>query len=707
MDEYQRVKDAIDLEAYCSDNLEPRGRRTYVCPLCGSGDGPNHTAAFCVTGDRWHCFACGAGGDVFDLIGAREGIEDKAAQLERAAELAGVTLDKTAGRRGAVSPSKALSSTDATTTPQDGGKTPEKAQDQADYTAGRARHRAYLEAMRANIADPAAAAYLAERGYTVEQAAALGMGYDPNPPHGWQDRAGTWHRGGRIILPWRGADYYHVDRAMADDAGNLKYDKPAADEVGPQPIYNLEAVRAGGPLFIVEGVMDALAVEQAGYQAVALGNANGIREVAAELKGNPAARCIIMTDNDKAGNDGAAKIAAALDAAHVPHIGYDYHGAAKDPDDERRAGGDLAAWYAQAVAELDAHAAEAWDTELETLEVKDPANVAGDLFLGDGITDPVPTGLTELDRIMGGGLPSRGLVVLGAMSSTGKTTLCVQLADHIARSGRPVLFATLEQSAAEIVAKSVARMASSRTRPNGGPIYVHTADLTTRTGRAAVQRDDAKNAAVLAAYSDYVENVAPSLRILETAERTGTSRLETAARAMARHYGQAPIIVCDYLQILAPPDTRMSDKQAADLNVSDLRRLARDMDTCVLAVSSLNRASYNAGGISLESFKESGGIEYGADVLLGLQPRGLKAKTSDEDDDKKVKAITRSALEEYKRTMGTDDGAAAEIVLLKNRGGAVGVKPAALTFHGDTGTFCDAPAAATSSAATVRAPKRI
>ena len=50
------------------------GKNMYICPLCGSGTGANASGAFSIDKDTnfttWHCFACGKGGDKFDL--ARE-----------------------------------------------------------------------------------------------------------------------------------------------------------------------------------------------------------------------------------------------------------------------------------------------------------------------------------------------------------------------------------------------------------------------------------------------------------------------------------------------------------------------------------------------------------------------------------------------------------------------------------------------------------
>jgi hypothetical protein len=61
----------------------------YVCPLCGSGTGPNKSGAFRITGEKWRCFACGRGGDVLDLLGEIEGLPGFKDRASRAVELFG------------------------------------------------------------------------------------------------------------------------------------------------------------------------------------------------------------------------------------------------------------------------------------------------------------------------------------------------------------------------------------------------------------------------------------------------------------------------------------------------------------------------------------------------------------------------------------------------------------------------------------------
>lgn len=66
------------------------------------------------------------------------------------------------------------------------------------------------------------------------------------------------------------------------------------------------------------------------------------------------------------------------------------------------------------------------------------------------------TGFPKLDALLGGGL-TEGLTVLGAISGLGKSTFALQLAQNVAAEGTPVLFFSLEMSAARIASKAISR----------------------------------------------------------------------------------------------------------------------------------------------------------------------------------------------------------------------------------------------------------
>ena len=84
-----------------------------------------------------------------------------------------------------------------------------------------------------------------------------------------------------------------------------------------------------------------------------------------------------------------------------------------------------------------------------------------------------------------------------------------------------------------------------------------------------------------------------------------------------------PVVIVDYLQIVAPSMSmdgrrKMDTREAVDHIVHRLKALQSQYDLTVIVISSLNRQNYLT-PIDFESFKESGGIEYTADVIWGLQ----------------------------------------------------------------------------------------
>ena len=122
-----------------------------------------------------------------------------------------------------------------------------------------------------------------------------------------------------------------------------------------------------------------------------------------------------------------------------------------------------------------------------------------------------------------------------------------------------------------------------------------------------------------------------------------------------------PVVIVDYLQIIRPADPRQTAKDAVDAHVRALKMLQRNNDLVVLVICSLNRQNYLT-PVDFESFKESGGIEYTADVVWGLQLAIMNDELFDKDKKLKEKreAVKRAKLEVPRKV---------ELVCLKNRYG--------------------------------------
>jgi DNA repair protein RadA/Sms len=74
--------------------------------------------------------------------------------------------------------------------------------------------------------------------------------------------------------------------------------------------------------------------------------------------------------------------------------------------------------------------------------------------VGDGTGQRRPTGIDELDRVLGGGVVSGSLILLGGDPGIGKSTLALQLAARMGRPEHPVLYCAGEESALQVAMRA-------------------------------------------------------------------------------------------------------------------------------------------------------------------------------------------------------------------------------------------------------------
>lgn len=282
------------------------------------------------------------------------------------------------------------------------------------------------------------------------------------------------------------------------------------------------------------------------------------------------------------------------------------------------------------------------DEELAELHNNTSPSKQLDRFFTDIIAQskmpPVSTGFKGLDKLLDGGIYT-GLYFIGAISSLGKTTFLLQIADEIAKQGRDVLIFSLEMSRYQIMSRTLSRLTYEISDAENNAFY-HISDgkgydvWNARTSREITdyRRYDGYTDVLgeyQKPYSDYQKELikravekyktfADHIFIHEGVGDIGVDEIREAVKIHKKTKGIAPIVILDYLQILSPASEYSSDKQNTDKAVVKLKRLSRDYDIPVIAISSLNRENYNK-GISMLAFKESGAIEYSSDVLIGLQ----------------------------------------------------------------------------------------
>ena len=274
---------------------------------------------------------------------------------------------------------------------------------------------------------------------------------------------------------------------------------------------------------------------------------------------------------------------------------------------------------------------------------------------------PIPTGLVHVDRMLGGGFDYGKLYVLASAPAMGKTTLALQMAANISANGSNVIYISLVEDERTLTLKCVSRCSKE----------FCDADALTRWKLTQEDREDCRayvsdrqRATMKRAWGHYYEQ---AVRLKFVDRQTSMDDLE---RIVANHeslVGNTQFVVVDYLQQLRPCDYQKgwSISDQCEENVMRLKTLALQHRLPLLVLSSISRSSYYV-KISAESLNEAGGIEYAADVVLGLQP--IDYSSNDKRAGKRVMAETMAK-----------DVREMSLSCVKNRDGGLG--EVALRYH--------------------------
>lgn len=230
-------------------------------------------------------------------------------------------------------------------------------------------------------------------------------------------------------------------------------------------------------------------------------------------------------------------------------------------------------------------------------------------FSRQGALTGLGTGFTDLDR-MTDGLHGSEMVVIAARPSMGKTSLAMNIAEHVALEDKlPVGVFSLEMSAEALVLRmmcSIARV-NLRSIREGFMSESDFPKLTSAAGKLA-------NAPL------FIDDTA------------GLSILQLRARARRLHQMHGiKLFVIDYLQLLHSTARRAQENRQQEISdiSSGIKALAKELKVPVVVLSQLNRELERDKNRKprLSDLRESGAIEQDADLV------GLLYKPSAGDDD--------------------------------------------------------------------------
>ena len=638
----------------------------FICPICGSGSGEHGTGITSKDNKHFTCWAgCYTSCDIIDIIGLQYNLEDYNEKLNKAAELYGIELTAEPMQE---------------RTPKASKPKTEPGETETDYTAF------YLEAQK-NLSKTD---YHTRRGISQATAEYFKLGYVEQWKH---PKAQNAPPSPRLIIPTSKYSYIARDTRAELTEQQKKYAKSKAGNVH---IFNLEALKtAAEPIFITEGEIDAMSIYEAGGIAIGLGGIANIKmfaEAAAEIP--QAQPYIIALDNDTPGERASEELFNLLQAKGLISCRLAIYGKYKDANEALQANRELLAKGVEQAKEMALISPEA--AHQAQYELQNQASSYIETMrreLEKELEQPeISTGFKNIDSIINGGLYP-GLYFIGAISSLGKTTLALQIADNVAKQGQDVLIISLEMAKRELIAKSISRETAEYSLQAKGIIKAlgrTTADIMNlkrqqgyyEAGQWTNYTEEKKQeiaAVVDTAYKRYAE-YAPHIFIYEGIGDISTEAIRSRIEEHRAIYGKAPVLIVDYLQILQADSDRLSDKQKIDKGVVELKRISRDYKAPVIAISSVNRQSYLE-PISMESFKESGGIEFSSDILIGLQYKGMDYQDDNGKREKEADRLSRiSALnKEMREAAKSGLPQPIEAKILKNRNGNRGT--AELLFY--------------------------
>ncbi len=252
----------------------------------------------------------------------------------------------------------------------------------------------------------------------------------------------------------------------------------------------------------------------------------------------------------------------------------------------------------------------------------------------------VSTGLRDLDNLTKGLQPS-DLIILAARPAMGKSSLAMNIAQHVAiRENKPVAVFNLEMSAPQLgnrILWSEAHISGDKIRSGNldGDDWPQLARVIGRVSRAPLYIDDTAGITV--------------------------TEIRAKCRKLKLEHGLG-VVVIDYLQLMQSGKKSDSRQQEiADISRS-LKVLAKELEVPIIALSQLSRATTSRTGNrpQLSDLRESGAIEQDADIVMFIHRPGYYDETVENKD-------------------------LAELIIAKHRNGPTETIP--LMWNGETTTF--------------------
>lgn len=275
--------------------------------------------------------------------------------------------------------------------------------------------------------------------------------------------------------------------------------------------------------------------------------------------------------------------------------------------------------------------------------------------------DYIPTGLTDLDEILDGGMRPGQLIIIGARPGMGKSAMADTIGLHAARLGYTVGKFSMEMQNSE-----------------GGQRAI---SATARIPLHALRRPERMSQEHWASLTSGIDDLRGLPFYSNEKGGLNINQVRAKARALRRRHG-LKLLVVDYLQLMSGTDSRAPRTYQLEEASRGLKSLAKELGVPVIALAQVGRGVEKETDSmpKLSDLKDCGAIEQDADIVLFID-----------------RAIMRKA------DLDAEWKFYAKGLVAKQRGGRCGALD--FTYIGENTRFADWPAGTpvpTSQARTAR-----
>lgn len=228
-----------------------------------------------------------------------------------------------------------------------------------------------------------------------------------------------------------------------------------------------------------------------------------------------------------------------------------------------------------------------------------------------GTFKPIPTGFSNLDEVLEGGLSNQSIVTIGGASSMGKTTIAINLSMNQLKT-RPVIYYTLENSTEQILSKFFSHISFIR----GGMTISSTNFLQSYDTNKMTEYQRGKVLEVLKETKelDNLLVINPEGATLQEMEET-INQINNKCKEQGK---ESPVIVLDYIQFLQSKDSRDDEMNIVKKTQRILKKYVIDNNSLAFILVANNRQGNQEKQSRIDSGRGTSDLEYSSDYNLQL-----------------------------------------------------------------------------------------